>query len=306
MTRAFACALIEKQFPELAPVNAEYLGAGWDNTVFLVNHTWVFRFPRRQSAVSLFTQEALTLKALNGFPLDYPRPLFYGQADTLAGQHFPWPFIGYTWVAGQSACQAKIKPTQRALWVAPLSNALRFLHQYPAPKSLIGDTLQRADLGYRLPWFQEQIALARQSARSQNVNLPEKAIDRLLKALIDDCRQPPQSTPMTPALLHGDLYIRHLTVDSSTGHLTGLIDWGDTHQGDISTDLAIVYSALPPALHKAFWQTYGEVSEQTQRKAQFRALYSCLYIYRYGLDIQDKNLMREGWQGLQWIASLYL
>lgn len=302
MTRAFACALIEKQFPELAPVNAQYLGAGWDNTVFLVNHTWVFRFPRRQSAVPLFTQETLTLKGLRDFPLNYPQPVFYGQADTVKGEHFPWPFMGYTWVKGQSACQAQVLPAHRQHWATALGQALRYLHHHPIPKALIGDTLQRADLSYRLPWFQDQLALARQSAHNQQHQLPERAITRLLAALSHDTSLP-QVKPV-PALLHGDLYIRHLTVNPA-GHLTGLIDWGDTHQGDISTDLAIVYSAIPPHFHDIFWQNYGEVSEQTQRKAQFRALYSCLYIYRYGLGIQDPDLVREGWQGLQWIASFY-
>ncbi len=303
MTRAFACALIEKQFPELAPVNAQYLGAGWDNTVFWINHTWVFRFPRRQSAVPLFTQEIQTLNALSDFPLDYPKPCFYGQADTIADQHFDWPFMGYTWVPGQSACQVQVPPDRRKHWAISLGKALRRLHQHPIPEGLIGDTLQRADLDYRLPWFQEQRILARQSAHSRQQKLPETAIERLLTALSHDLTRPNEGEQPL-ALLHGDLYIRHLTVNA-TGHLTGFIDWGDTHQGDIATDLAIVYSAIPPHLHEHFWQAYGRVSEQTQRKAQFRALYSCLYLYRYGIGIQDPDLVREGWQGLQWTASFY-
>ena len=37
--------LIEAQFPELAPVRVQAMTAGWDNTVFLINRCWIFRFP---------------------------------------------------------------------------------------------------------------------------------------------------------------------------------------------------------------------------------------------------------------------
>ena len=40
--------LIQEQFPELAPVALERLVECWDNTAWLANRTYVFRFPRRQ------------------------------------------------------------------------------------------------------------------------------------------------------------------------------------------------------------------------------------------------------------------
>src|SRR4051812_43320540 len=39
--------LIERQLPELTPVRLHPFGVGWDNTSYLANETWVFRFPRR-------------------------------------------------------------------------------------------------------------------------------------------------------------------------------------------------------------------------------------------------------------------
>ncbi len=314
LTGAFACALIEKQFPELKPVHAHYLGAGWDNTVFLINDTWVFRFPRREVAVELLDHEKITLHALQGFPLDYPQPVFYGQPvlpdqpTSVGDQHYPWPFMGYKKVAGTTACRANVNRQGRAQWVKPLALALKHLHTQPVPQHLPGDTLQRSNLNHRLAWFQDQWAQAKVAAEQQQQHLPEKAVARLLKkleAIATASSSASQSSPEAAThLLHGDLYIRHLMVNVRN-ELTGFIDWGDTHHGDISTDLGIVYSALPPERHDAFWSHYGKVSEVTQRKAQFRALYSCLYIYRYGLDMQDQDLVREGWQGMQWIASLF-
>lgn len=307
LTGAFACALIARQFPELSPVHAQYLGAGWDNTVFLINDTWVFRFPRRELAVELLSHEKVTLNALEDFPLDYPRPVFYGQPDTVQGQHYPWPFMGYKKVTGRTACRAKVSPRDRAPWVEPMALALKHLHQQPIPEGLPGDLIHRSDLSYRLPRFHTQWAETQAAARDQQQQLPEQAIAQLLGLLhgIADTEDKASKHANLPRyLLHGDLYIRHLMLNEQNA-LTGLIDWGDTHQGDIATDLGIVYSALPPELHDPFWRDYGPVSEVTKRKAQFRALYSCIYIYRYGLDIHDQDLVREGWQGVQWLASLF-
>jgi aminoglycoside phosphotransferase (APT) family kinase protein len=77
-----ARALIALQFPELAPVLLVSMGAGWDNTAYLVNGTWVFRFPRRWVAANLIRMEAAILPAIaQRLPLSVPVPCFLGQPD---------------------------------------------------------------------------------------------------------------------------------------------------------------------------------------------------------------------------------
>lgn len=66
VSEQFARALIESQFPDLAPVTLRPLGAGWDNTVFLVNESYVFRFPRREIAVACMEAENRVLPGLVG------------------------------------------------------------------------------------------------------------------------------------------------------------------------------------------------------------------------------------------------
>jgi len=66
-------ARIERQFPKLAPIRIQHLSQGWDNFVFRVNDTLVFRFPRRQIAVVLLKHEAAFLPYLvNRVPLMIP------------------------------------------------------------------------------------------------------------------------------------------------------------------------------------------------------------------------------------------
>jgi len=67
-----ARALVEDQFPDLAPTRVEPLGVGWDNTAYLVNRAYVFRFPRRPIAVDLITRFLAALHSIPPQGLDLP------------------------------------------------------------------------------------------------------------------------------------------------------------------------------------------------------------------------------------------
>ena len=64
LSREAAARLIVRQFPALAPARLALLGAGWDNTAYLVNERFVFRFPRRRDPVTLCALTAAVLIAL--------------------------------------------------------------------------------------------------------------------------------------------------------------------------------------------------------------------------------------------------
>ena len=48
MDTTLAQRLVAEQFPALAALPVRLLGAGWDNTVFVVGDEWVFRFPAQR------------------------------------------------------------------------------------------------------------------------------------------------------------------------------------------------------------------------------------------------------------------
>ncbi len=82
VTEALAHSLIEAQFPELAPVRLELFGMGWDNTGYLVNEEFVFRFPHRQFAAGFIEAEIAVLPHVApAVPLPVPDPLFAGRPD---------------------------------------------------------------------------------------------------------------------------------------------------------------------------------------------------------------------------------
>src|SRR6266704_5667597 len=105
-----ARALIEAQFPELRPAGLTLIGVGWDNTAFLVNDLWVFRFPRRQIAVASLQNEAQLLPRIAArLPLPVPIPQFCGHAN----HDYPWPFTGYRMLPGRTASAAALDDSQR-------------------------------------------------------------------------------------------------------------------------------------------------------------------------------------------------
>ncbi len=124
--------LIETAFPVLAPVSIAEFGSGWDNTVFLVNDSFVFRFPRRQIAVSLMETEIRLLPWLaNRLPLPTPNPCHGG----FPSAHYPNVFAGYPLLPGHTITALKMTDEERRRIAAPLGQFLAVLHSLPSDQA---------------------------------------------------------------------------------------------------------------------------------------------------------------------------
>ena len=292
---ALACALIEARLPGLAPARVEPLGAGFDNTAYLVNGTWVFRFPRRQVALVLLRREVALLPAVAPrVPLPIPVPEHVGAPS----ESYPWPFAGYRLLPGRTACTLALSAEQRVAFAEPLARFLAALHAFPAGEAASlgapGDELGRTDVRMRRERSRVALAELRQQGLVDDTALLD--FERILDAMPEDVPHPPA------VLLHGDLYARHLLVDAS-GHLAGVIDWGDVHLGHPAVDLSIAWGFLPARARGAFHRTYGQIDESTWRLARFRALYHALSVVRYARAINDSDLLREGGLALQHVRE---
>lgn len=280
---AQARALIEAQFPQLAPAIVEPLGVGWDNSAFGVNGAYVFRFPRRPIAAPLVETEGRLLPMLAPrLPLPIPTPTLLGHP----GDGYPWPFIGHALIPGRTACAAALDQERRGRLAEPLARFLAALHATPAEEAARHgagpDTLARLDLTRRLPRAHE--LLDRLTHRGEVAN------PRSLGAILDAA--PPTYVPRSDVLVHGDLYARHLLVDTDD-RLAGVIDWGDVHLGDPAVDLAIAHTFLPPAAQDAFRRAYGAIDDATWRIARLRGVWHTLMVLEYGLGVADSDLVRE-------------
>jgi aminoglycoside phosphotransferase (APT) family kinase protein len=294
---AEAATLIADLFPALSPVTVSPLGAGFDNTAYVVNGDWVFRFPRRAFAVPLLeTERQLLPLVARHLPVAVPEPAYCGEATTA----FPWPFYGYRLLGGETACRANPTADQRRQMATGLGRSLAAPHRIPvaeaAAQGAAPDQIRRLDVAYRLGRGEAALATLVQDGAIADP-IPTR---QALQALADPT---PGQRPIV--LAHGDLYARHLIVDGN-GRLTGIIDWGDLHLGDPALDLSIGPYFLPPDAWPAFCDAYGPISDETWRLARFRTLVHALLVQVYATDIQDADLLKEARTGHdQVLASLH-
>jgi aminoglycoside phosphotransferase (APT) family kinase protein len=296
VTPARAIELIESQFPALAPAALEPLGVGWDNTAFVVNGSHVFRFPRREVASPLLAAEASLLPLVaRHLPLPIPVPSLRGQPSA----RYRWPFLGYPILRGKTACQFRLDEQQRTRLARPLGQFLAALHAFPVDVAVASgagrDTIGRLDLPSRIPRASQMLESA-----SVKGTLGRGLLQRA-RALIEASQT--IQAPVRRALVHGDLYARHLLLNDQA-HLCGVIDWGDIHVGHPAVDLSVAHAFLPPPARLAFLQAYGHpVDPASWRLARFRALFSALAIVIYGKDTGDAVLAAEGRQALVHILA---
>ena len=185
-----ALELIREQFPQLECRSIRLLGAGWDNTAFLVDDEWIFRFPRRKIAVPLLEAEWCALpKLAPRLSLAIPHPKWHGKP----GKRFPWPFIGYNMLPGFTACHANLSEREREDLAMPIARFLAELH-----KTISGDNQSRIDAGKLIP----------------KIELNWKELAGIFRGKIEvgaeKMREPEMDT-----VVHGDFYVRHLLVDGA-------------------------------------------------------------------------------------------
>lgn len=287
-----ALQLIKEQFPELSSKNIRLLGAGWDNTAFIIDEELIFRFPRREIAVPLLEGEWCALpKIASRLPLPIPIPQWKG----LPTSNFPWPFIGYRLIPGFTACYANLLEDERAALAEPIARFLAILHA--TPKSEISNCGIPENNQYRIDGTLLTTKIRKNFEELSLLGLLENKKE--LELVVENLQH--FRAPLTSCLVHGDFYVRHLLVDKNH-HLVGVIDWGDIHFGDPAIDLSIAHSFLPVQAHKSFIKIYGDISEETWALAKLRAIYSSTLLILFGYHSNDPNIMREGLRSLKVMA----
>ncbi|MET1249109.1 phosphotransferase [Sporolactobacillus sp. STCC-11] len=291
VSKEAARQLIERQFPELAPATISPLGTGYDNTVYLVNERYVFRFPRRQIAVDLLCTEGRLLPRIaDRLPLPISIPLFFGSPAAT----YPWPFLGYELVRGQ--LPVTLTREERTRSIADLACFLRALHDFSADEAaglgVPGDVLGRLAIGKR------KMALLDRVNQMETLDLYSSA--HVLRQYVVETGPIPISEKR--CLVHGDLHIRNIVSDQRH-KVSGVIDWGDVHIGDPAVDLSIVYSFLPSSARAEFFSVYGEVSDATKALAKWKAVFTTVSLLLYGHDQQNADIVEGCRQSLDLILE---
>jgi aminoglycoside phosphotransferase (APT) family kinase protein len=277
-------ALVGEQFPELDASSARLLGVGWDNSVWVLEERWAFRFPHREIAIPGVRRELDVLPRLAPLlPVPVPAPAFVGEPS----ERFPWPFFGAPLLAGEEAAETEPGDDERERLAAELGSFLRVLHGTDLDADLPADPLGRTDMAVRVPRTRDRL----EEVEGLGLWTPPPRADVLLA----EARALPPAEPT--ALAHGDLHFRHVLVDG--GRLSGVIDWGDMCRADPSIDLLLYWCFFAPAARASFLGAYGPVSEEQLLRARVLALFMCGILLIYGTQEGFARIEAEARAGLE-------
>ena len=269
--------LISEQFPELAGAPLRRLGEGWDNSVWLVDERWAFRFPHRTMGAELLERELRVLPRLAvALPAPISAPVFVGHPD----HGYPWSFFGAELIHGVEPVD--LDDEARCRLAPELAGFLRALHDVPVIDELPTDPNRRADMPHRAAMTADWL---------ERLGHRPPGIDRLLAEA--EALPPPEGA----VVAHGDLHFRHVLVEPG-GRMAGVIDWGDVCRADPSIDLSLLWSFFPPEGRAAFLAAYGPVSDAQLVRARALALNLSVILAVYGRDEGMKGVEREALMGL--------
>jgi aminoglycoside phosphotransferase (APT) family kinase protein len=272
------------QFPGLDLRTLRKLAEGWDNSVWVVDERYAFRFPHRAVAIPGVERELAVLpKLAPQLPLPIPVPAFVGSPD----DEYPWPFFGCELLPGVEAGDAGLDDDARLEVGLTLARFLGILHAVELDEPLPVDANGRADMHKRTALAREELA---ELASLGVWHAPPQA-ERLLA---EAERLPP---PEPPVLVHGDLHFRHLLVEGRAA--SGVIDWGDVCRADPAIDLPLLWSFVPPEGRSAFLDAYGPVNEAQLLRARVLAIQLCAVLAHYGRLEGNAGVEREALAGLE-------
>jgi aminoglycoside phosphotransferase (APT) family kinase protein len=288
---ALVRVLMEEKFPELARTTLRFIGKGWDNSVWIVDDVWTFRFPRRAIAIPGVERELAVLpRVARLLPVAVPEPELVG----FASERFPWPFFAYRPLPGVEPADAALSEAERVNLGVELGRFLRVLH---APETraaadpegaLPVDFNRRADMEVRVPRARENLAQLREMGLWR---VPVEAEELLASAE----ELPPASGELV--LVHGDLHLRHVLV--AEGAVAAVIDWGDVCLADPCIDLVLAWSLLTPAARESFFAEYGPVTADQRLRSRVLAIGLDSMLVRYAHSVGHMSLQHEALAALE-------
>lgn len=282
--------LLERQFSELAPVSAAYLGCGMDSVAYLVNARWVFRFPMRRTVErQLLIERALLPRLAPLLPVAIPTFRFWG---TPSGD-FTMHFVGYEKLpgpAGTEIDQARVAFDS----LAPQFGAfLSVLHAFPVRDA---ERLGVEVSGVAERW--EEIRTEAIAALPRIGTLVSPAHVEHVRTYLEELRPLP-AAPWPRSLVHQDLGAEHVLLDASGTRLTGVIDWGDVSIDDPSIDFAGLYAWGGEPFVRAVLQHYrGPVDARVLERVRPWATFKNIQDIQFGLDIDQPEVVRHALAGL--------
>ena len=324
------CTLIETCFPAFTVQSIAFLAEGWDSTVWGVNGTHVFRFPKRPAVAPGLLKEMSLLPVLApALPVAIPRFDFTWRG----GPAHEGVFVGYPKIPGVAltgrhwsgtAAEAALahppdldrgapahcaglairrifdpKASAGLVTARPLARQLgaflTALHGFPLHNAISAGVPHGTPASCR-----QQCQLLYESVRDRvfpllDAHTRRAADERWVEFLTNDA-----AIAFRPALIHGDLGTEHILVDPCLGKVTGVIDWEDASIGDPALDYAGLLANLGVDAVQEVLSAFGAPGDaELVARAAFYASVASFHEVLYGLETGLREHVHAGLRAAQ-------
>jgi aminoglycoside phosphotransferase (APT) family kinase protein len=267
----------------------ELLDEGWDFQVFEVDARWLFRFPKRETSIVKLNTEYKLLSSLREWvPLPVPNYEYFCESHDSSNR----PFAGYRKLPGVGGDTSKI--VDRYEVARQLGVFLTRLHTYPVDKARESGVPEKCDLV--MSWRDKSLEQLR---KLDGLNVNQDLVRRYLE----------NDTPVlfegAASLVHNDLWAEHILVDSRSGRVSGIIDWGDTAIGDPAIDFACLYTWYGKSwLENVLAHYTGKLDAEIISRSRYLAMCVAIHCITLGREDQDRIQWVElGYAALQLVLA---
>lgn len=243
---------ITTAYPQFKIENIAFLGEGHDSTAFIVNHEFVFRFPKRMSISKELQVEMKLLPLLaQQLKIAVPDFIYFGtQQDT------GFQFVGYRKILGNEL-------TKKLFWslgsviqtkiVCSLADFLQAVHQFPLATA--------REAGVRFDDFKASFGEFWEEHQEKILPQLDQINQQKLNMVFARYFENESNFHYTPSLMHADLAPEHIFFDANKEDIAGIIDWGDMVIGDPDFDLMFLYKYYGVEFIKLLLKYYPHQNE---------------------------------------------
>lgn len=281
-----ALSVLAGACPELRAQRAVDQGVSWFSYAYLVDETWIFRFPRTDGAERAYRKERLLLPRLAPRvrvevpAIEYALPLADGRT-----------FLGHRAIRGSALTRAavdRMSAERRDAVAGEIAEFLCAMHTIPVDeaRTIGADEDESALSGETERYWAD--------ARRKLYPLLSGAAGNECDALIESYLHDRANFRYTPVLRHADLWGRHILLDESPS-VAGVIDYGCVCLGDPDYDFFPLLFDAGEEFMRQTLSAYGHGdADRAVRKGRFFGALDAIDTWLTGLDESSRWKVEDG------------